>query len=99
MSTSYVGSVLFVEDDPIISVTIGAALRRGGYSVTVARSVAESKQAMKRETYDVALLDMLLPDGRGTDIAQALKAETDTAIVMLTAFSEAELVRNAIDAG
>ena len=93
------GAVLFVEDDPIVAVTISAALRRGGYAVTVARSVAESVAALKLSTYDVAVLDMLLPDGRGTDVAATLRTETNTAVLMLTAFSEPELVENAIASG
>ena len=91
--------VLFVEDDAVIAVTMSAALRREGYELMVANSVAEAATLVRSHRFDVAVLDMLLPDGRGTDIAPLLREQGCNAIVVLTAFSEAEMVDAAAAAG
>ena len=95
MTTGRVCSLLFLEDDKIVAVTLGGALRREGYQVTIAETVAEAVALLEEHSFDAAVLDMLLPDGRGVEVAARLSAKGCRAIVMLTAFSDRELIDQA----
>jgi DNA-binding NtrC family response regulator len=66
------GRVLVVEDDAALGELIAAALGDRGYDVTVARSVALAEAQIGGREFDVALLDMHLPDGSGKDVLRRL---------------------------
>ena len=66
------GRILVVDDDEALAELIGAALGEAGYDVTVARSVAAALERLNHREFDVALLDLHLPDGTGTDVLQRL---------------------------
>jgi two-component system, response regulator PdtaR len=99
MVTRTACSLLFVEDNRIIATTLGEALRREGYQVTIAASVAEATALLEQQAFSAAILDLLLPDGRGVDVAARLSEKGCRAIVMLTAYSDKELIDEAAVAG
>ncbi|MBX7183961.1 MAG: sigma-54 dependent transcriptional regulator [Vicinamibacteria bacterium] len=66
------GAVLVVDDDEALSELISTALGEAGYEVRVARSVAEASALLSEREFDVALLDMHLPDGTGADVLRRL---------------------------
>jgi DNA-binding NtrC family response regulator len=57
-----------VEDDLTLQATIVAMLKIDGYSVRVARSVAEARERLAEQQPEVILLDLGLPDGSGFDL-------------------------------
>ena len=67
-----VGRVLVVDDDEALAELIAAALGEAGYDVSVARSVVAAAGLMSEREFDVALLDMHLPDGTGADVLRRL---------------------------
>ena len=78
-------SVLVVEDDPGIATQLVRGLERAGYS---ADSVALGAEALRRPASDVVLLDLGLPDLDGIDVCRRLRADSDAAIIVVTARSE-----------
>jgi two-component system response regulator RegX3 len=75
--------VLFVEDEDSISGPFSSTLRREGFEVTVAESLAEARAA---DAFDLVLLDLMLPDGDGRDFARELRATgSEVPIIILTA--------------
>jgi len=75
--------VLFVEDEDSISGPFSSTLKREGFEVTVAESLAEARTA---EAFDLVLLDLMLPDGDGRDFARELRASgSEVPIIILTA--------------
>lgn len=68
-------------------------LEQEGYGVIHCKSVDEAVSKLPGDRFDLALLDMQLPDGTGFDVREALK-DTDTAILFLTVVDdEGNMVR------
>jgi two-component system, OmpR family, alkaline phosphatase synthesis response regulator PhoP len=80
-----------VEDDPNVALTLAERLRASGFDVTAAASVKDACAAIGRGSFQLALLDVGLPDGNGLDIARHLQQQSPgTAIVFLTAYGTPE---------
>jgi DNA-binding response OmpR family regulator len=77
--------VLVVEDDPGIATQLVRGLERAGYA---ASSVAMGAEALRRPSCDVVLLDLGLPDVDGIDVCRRLRADSDAAIIVVTARGE-----------
>jgi two-component system response regulator AtoC len=79
------GRVLVVDDDEALAEMISSALGEGGYEVSTAGSVAEAEALLLKREFDVALVDMHLPDGTGTDVLRRLLDEgAQTEAIVLT---------------
>lgn len=77
--------VLFVEDEESISGPFSSALRREGFEPVVAATLAEARAALG-SGFDLVLLDLMLPDGDGRDLAREIRASgSEVPIIMLTA--------------
>ena len=77
--------MLVVEDDPGIATQLVRGLERAGYT---ADSVSMGAEALRRPPSDVVLLDLGLPDIDGIDVCRRLRADSDTAIIVVTARGE-----------
>ena len=65
--------ILLVEDEAAIVLPLRKLLERQGWAVTAAATVAEALEAMEREIFDAALVDLGLPDGSGEEVCCALR--------------------------
>src|SRR4051812_40568654 len=65
--------VLVVDDDPLLQRNLLAWLPASGYEAIGAGSVAEATQVAGWESFDLAIIDLQLPDGSGIDVLQRLK--------------------------
>jgi len=95
-------SVLIVDDHAVFADALQARLSRESDldPVTVAYSVMQARAAIRRFRPDVALLDLVLADGNGLDLAEHVHDELpDTGIVILTAVESAESVVGALTVG
>ncbi len=77
-----------VEDDRTIVLGLSYSLNEEGNGVTVCHDVSSTLEEIKDRRFELAILDVLLPDGNGLDICQAMKTKTDTPIIFLTALGE-----------
>ncbi|MFI6424216.1 response regulator transcription factor [Promicromonospora sp. NPDC050880] len=66
--------LLIVEDEAGLVSALEVALRREGYAVDHARTVAEARDKLALNPYDLVLLDVTLPDGTGFDLTRAVRA-------------------------
>ncbi len=80
--------LLLIEDDVVLQVALSAMLRREGYMLLSAHSVAEAVDLLQREHPIVVLLDLSLPDGSGFDVLQQLNTMFDSPIVIVTTASD-----------
>ena len=86
--------ILVVEDEPSIAFALEADLRTEGYGVTVTSTGDEALRLARDESFDLILLDVMLPGTDGFDVCRSLRRRADrTPIIMLTAKAgEAEKV-------
>lgn len=87
--------VLLVEDNPLTAKGLEYLLEREGYAVAVAGDVAAVRELISSHTYQLALIDVGLPDGDGFAVAREVREQSpDTAMIFLTAYDdEASVVR------
>ncbi|MEM9011408.1 MAG: response regulator transcription factor [Pseudomonadota bacterium] len=76
---------LLVEDHPSLAEAIAGGLGRAGFAVDVAGTVAEASEAVGLAQYDLAILDLGLPDGNGLDLLQEWQALGRFPTIIMTA--------------
>lgn len=94
--------ILVVDDEEDILELIRFHLAREGYQLTLAATGEEALKKVKRETFDLVVLDLMLPGLDGLEVAKALKADARTKsvpIVMLTAKGEDADVVSGLEIG
>ena len=79
--------ILVVEDEKSISEPLAEGLGREGFDTEVAANLESARQGWRRSP-DLILLDVMLPDGDGRDLAREIRRESDVPIIMLTARGE-----------
>ncbi len=82
------GTILIVEDEPKLAAVLEEYLRREGYRTEVARDGASALQAWRSAAPDLILLDVMLPQVDGLEIARTVRASSSVPIIMLTARDE-----------
>ena len=83
--------LLLIDDDSRLTAMVGEYLRRNGYEVEAAGSLAAGREWLKLSHFDALLLDLMLPDGDGLDLTRELRADARTRrlpLLMLTARGE-----------
>lgn len=92
--------VLVAEDEALIRMDLAETLQELGFEVVAVVGDGRSAVTAAQElTPDVALLDIKMPDMDGLAAAAEIISGQSTAVVMLTAFSQPELIQRAIAAG
>ena len=92
--------VLIAEDETIIRLDLRAQLEELGYLVCgEARNGNEAVELARELEPEVAILDVKMPDSDGLDAARRILAERSIPILLLTAYSDPELVGRAARAG
>ena len=82
------GRVLIVDDDTALAEMLGIVLRSEGYEPFLCPDDESAMAAFREHKPDLVLLDLMLPGLDGIDVCRAIRAESGTPIVMLTAKSD-----------
>ena len=77
--------ILVVDDDRDITGTLRAYLEQAGYGVAMVHDGASALAAFRRDKPDLVVLDLGLPEVDGLEVARAIRRDSDTPIIMLTA--------------
>jgi len=77
--------ILVVDDDPLVCKGLKFNLEQAGYKVATSSTAHTALELSKRNTFDVAILDIGLPDDNGLDLCKKLKAHHDLPVIFLTA--------------
>jgi two-component system, OmpR family, alkaline phosphatase synthesis response regulator PhoP len=81
-----VGRILLVEDEAGLVLTLTDRLTKEGYSVETAADGESGLERATRESFDVVLLDLMLPRMSGFDVCREMRRRSiDTPVIMLTA--------------
>lgn len=91
--------ILLVDDDQIILDTLGYGLQKSSYIVTQCGSARDALEQYTSSPPDLAIVDIGLPDMRGTKLAEQLLLYRYRPILILSSHSEPEWVDRAIGSG
>lgn len=80
--------IFLLEDDDAIGMGLSYSLENDGYTVTLAKSVAEAMRIIERESFSLYILDLTLPDGSGYDVCRKIKQIGDYPVIFLTAYDD-----------
>src|SRR5438046_3996351 len=78
-------SVLLLEDDVLLRKRLAGFLEKEGAEVTAVSLVSAARQAIESISFEAALIDVNLPDGRGTDLLREKLFPTTTNVIVMTA--------------
>jgi DNA-binding response OmpR family regulator len=81
-------TILLVEDDRTILMGLAYSLQQEGYSVLQCVTAEEARAAIAQGQFDLALLDINLPDGSGYDLCRLIRKSSVAPVVFLTAYDD-----------
>ena len=82
--------LLIVDDDRRIRDLLSRFLTNEGYRVSTADTVLDARAKLKGLSFDLLILDWMMPGESGVDLAKSIRAESNVPIIMLTAKHEIE---------
>jgi two-component system, OmpR family, phosphate regulon response regulator PhoB len=82
--------VLLVEDDRSLGKTLAERLDKDGLEVEWVQTLASARLAVDRGGWDLAVVDVMLPDGSGFDLVPDIRRRAPTPIMFMTALNSAE---------
>ena len=91
--------ILVVDDEPQILRALRTNLRGAGYEVFTAATAEEALAEAAARQPDAIILDLVLPDGNGTDVCRELRSWTAAPVIVLSAVGEEKEKVEALDAG
>ena len=92
--------VLIIDDEADVCTFFRRLLTRKGYGVTTAVNLAEAQQALDGKSYNVALVDLKLPDTDGLFLLQTIKArQPGCEVIIMTGYSTVKTAVTAIQLG
>jgi len=92
--------VLIVEDEPEMAQLLAKGLREEQFEITLARDGRSALERSEETAFDVILLDVMLPQMNGLEVARRLRhGEHDTPVLMLTARDSVSDIINGLNAG
>lgn len=80
--------ILLVDDEPLIIKGLKFSLEQDGYETDAAADGEEALAKFREGSYDLVLLDVMLPKLSGIEVCQAIRETSETPIIMLTAKGE-----------
>jgi DNA-binding NtrC family response regulator len=94
------GRILVVDDEADIRESLEALLDLEGYHVDLAINATEGLKKIEAGSYDLVLLDLMMPDRSGMEVLQDVRErDTETPIFMITAYGSVEVAVKALKAG
>lgn len=91
--------IFFVEDDLSLISGLSFALKKQGYEVDNARTIDEAEKLWQNNKYDLAILDVSLPDGSGYQLCEKIRLNSKIPIIFLTAADEETDIIMGLDMG
>jgi two-component system, response regulator PdtaR len=91
--------ILLVDDDRLIVTTLARGLRNHGYTVREATSGEDAIALAQQDAPDIALLDVRMAGLSGLDVARVFRDQLNIPFLFLSAYGDAEIVREAAECG
>ena len=90
---------LIVDDDPQILELVDEILKDGGHSTWKVSTISDALSLLQKKEFDVAILDIYLPDGTGLELAGKIKSlKPELPVVIMTGTPRSGNIRESVDA-
>jgi DNA-binding response OmpR family regulator len=93
------GRILLVEDDRDLSDIANIHLTNAGYTADAAYSLADALRLFEERSYDLVLLDIMLPDGEGFELCKAIREQCSCPIIFISCIDDGDSIVSALHAG
>src|SRR3990172_9157464 len=90
---------LLVDDDLGFVLGLADAVRREGFTVATARSLAQARDELARQEPDALLIDLQLPDGSGLDLIPPADGRLPPGVIFITGHASVDLAVEALRLG
>ena len=77
--------ILVVDDEPSVRESVGYALEQEGFEVTLAANGEEAEGQISDDSFDLLILDIMMPGKSGLDLCREVRAHSPVPIILLTA--------------
>lgn len=91
--------ILLLEDEENLNQGICFKLKKEGYQVFQAYTIAEAKLVFLKETIDLVICDITLPDGNGLEFGEFIRSRSNAILIYLTAMDQEIDIVNGYDTG
>ncbi|MDR5660046.1 response regulator transcription factor [Serpentinicella sp. ANB-PHB4] len=91
--------ILLVEDDLTLAQGIEFSLKRESYQVQVAHTLEDAEKLFNCQSFDLILLDVMLPDGSGYSLCEKIRTTSQIPIIFLTACDDEVNIVLGLDIG
>ncbi len=91
--------IFLLEDDLSLLNGLSFAIKKQGYELDVARTTLEAEEMWNQDRYNLAILDVSLPDGSGFDFCKRIRETSNLPIMFLTAADEETDIIMGLDIG
>ncbi len=94
------GKILVIDDEPDIRESLEALLAGENYIVELAQNAAEGQRRLEASSYDLVLLDLMMPDKSGMQVLEEVRVrDHETPIFMITAYGSVQVAVDALKRG
>ena len=91
--------ILVIDDDSRIRDLLSRYLSEQGFRVSMAGDALEARRRLKGLTFDLLIVDVMMPGENGTDFTRDIRNQMDVPVLMLTALGETEARIKGLEAG
>ncbi len=91
--------VLLVDDDPVVLNSLGSGLKAHGYCVDTCNNGKLALESMRTNPPDVIVMDFNMPGLSGIETIEAMGEERNCPVIVLTAYSDVNIVKAAVGVG
>lgn len=92
-------NILMIEDDSTIAFGVKYALEQEGFKIDICKDLESGRSNINEKSYDIILLDVMLPDGNGYDFCKEIRKIKNTPIIFLTACDDEVNIVMGLDIG
>ena len=92
--------IIVIDDEPVIGKSCRRILERAGHAVETTTNSIQALERIRQETFDVAIVDLKMPEIDGLELLQRIKQEhPEIMVIMITAYSTVDTAVKAIKMG
>lgn len=91
--------ILVIDDDTAVTDLLSVLLRSQGFDVTATNNSGDGVGLIRQGNPDLIILDLMMPEMDGWEVCRAVRAFSQTPIIVLSALNDPSMVASVLDAG